>query len=92
MAGDGTREPGLPETLPALLVSEACNAGLTPVAGETRPALSRARLNWVAHLPGARPPTPLRTPGYHRAVLTRRVPHHKISLWRVLGLPWLHPR
>ncbi len=49
MAGTETREPGLPETLSALLVSEACNVGLTPVADETYPPLSRARLNWVAH-------------------------------------------
>ena len=49
MAGAETREPGLPETLLALLVSEACNVGLTPVADETYPPLSRARLNWVAH-------------------------------------------
>jgi len=49
MAGAETREPGLPETLSALLVSEACNVGLTPVADETYPPLSRARLNWVAH-------------------------------------------
>jgi hypothetical protein len=49
MTGAETREPGLPETLSALLVSEACNVGLTPVADETYPPLSRARLNWVAH-------------------------------------------
>jgi TnpA family transposase len=49
MAGAETREPGLPETLSALLVSEACNVGLTPVADETYPPLSRARLNWAAH-------------------------------------------
>ena len=49
LAGAETREPGLPETLSALLVSEACNVGLTPVAEETYPPLSRARLNWVAH-------------------------------------------
>ena len=35
MAGTETRDPGLPETLSALLVSESCNVGLTPVADET---------------------------------------------------------
>lgn len=49
MASTDTREPGLPETLSALLVSEACNVGLTPVADDTYPPLSRARLNWVGH-------------------------------------------
>jgi Tn3 transposase DDE domain len=37
------------ETLSALLVSESCNVGLTPVANENYPPLRRNRLNWVAH-------------------------------------------
>ena len=39
----------MPETLSSLLVSEACNVGLTPVADENHPPLRRDRLNWVAH-------------------------------------------
>jgi hypothetical protein len=38
-----------PGRCPALLVSEACNVGLTLVADETHPPVFRARLNWVAH-------------------------------------------
>jgi Tn3 transposase DDE domain/Domain of unknown function (DUF4158) len=49
MAGTPSREPGLPETLSALLVSESCNVGLTPVADQSYPPLTRERLNWVAH-------------------------------------------
>ena len=49
MAGTETRDPGLPETLSALLVSESCNVGLTPVADPAYPPLTRERLNWVAH-------------------------------------------
>ena len=49
MAGTPSREPGLPETLSALLVSESCNVGLTPVADPAYPPLTRDRLNWVAH-------------------------------------------
>jgi len=46
---EATREEGLPESLSALLVSESCNVGLTPVADETYPPLTRERLNWVGH-------------------------------------------
>jgi lysophospholipase L1-like esterase len=49
VSGAEIREDGLNETLSALLVSEACNIGLTPVVDETRPALTRGRLNWAAH-------------------------------------------
>ncbi len=49
ISGQDVREPGLPETLSALLVSESCNVGLTPVADEIYPPLTRARLNWVGH-------------------------------------------
>jgi Tn3 transposase DDE domain len=45
----GTREARLPESLSALLVSESCNVGLTPVVDENYPPLSRERLNWVGH-------------------------------------------
>jgi TnpA family transposase len=44
-----TREEGLIETLSALLVSESCNVGLTPVADPAYPPLTRERLNWVGH-------------------------------------------
>ena len=40
---EGTREEGLPESLSALLVSESCNVGLTPVADETGVDLQRNR-------------------------------------------------
>jgi TnpA family transposase len=30
-------------------VSESCNVGLTPVADQSYPPLTRERLNWVAH-------------------------------------------
>ena len=60
--------PGLPETLSALLVSESRNVGLTPVADETHPPLSRARLNWVGH-------NYLRS-ATHAAANTRLVDHH----------------
>ena len=49
ISGSEIREDGLGETLSALLVSESCNIGLTPVADETRPPLTRGRLNWAAH-------------------------------------------
>ena len=68
MSGTGIREEGLTETLSALLVSESCNFGLTPVADETRPPLSRARLNWVAH-------NYLRS-ATHAAANTRLVDYH----------------
>ena len=41
--------PGLPESLSALLVSESCNVGRTPVADQTHPPLTRERLNGVGH-------------------------------------------
>jgi hypothetical protein len=68
MAGTPSREPGLPETLPALLVSESCNVGLTPVADPAYPPLTRDRLNWVAH-------NYLRS-ATHAAANTRLVDHH----------------
>ena len=68
MAGTETRDPGLPETLSALLVSESCNVGLTPVADETRRSLTRERLNWVAH-------NYLRS-ATHAAANTRLVDYH----------------
>jgi TnpA family transposase len=49
ISGTPSREPGLPETLSALLVSESCNVGLTPVADQSYPPLTRERLNWAAH-------------------------------------------
>ena len=49
ISGTDTREVDLPESLSALLVSESCNVGLTPVADETYPPLTRERLNWVGH-------------------------------------------
>lgn len=36
--GGSDSDPTLPETLSALLVSEACNVGLTPAADEDYPA------------------------------------------------------
>lgn len=68
ISGQDIREPGLPETLSALLVSESCNVGLTPVADETYPPLSRARLNWVGH-------NYLRS-ATHTAANTRLVDYH----------------
>ena len=49
VSGAEIRDDGLEETLSALLVSEACNIGLTPVVDESRSALTRGRLNWAAH-------------------------------------------
>ncbi|MGH3196941.1 MAG: Tn3 family transposase [Streptosporangiaceae bacterium] len=49
MSGTETREDGLAESLSALLVSESCNVGLTPVADQTYPPLARERLNWAGH-------------------------------------------
>jgi TnpA family transposase len=66
--GTPGREPGLPETLSALLVSESCNIGLTPVADQTYPPLTRERLNWVAH-------NYLRS-ATHAGANTRLVDHH----------------
>ena len=68
MAGTTGREPGLPETLSALLVSESCNVGLTPVADNTYRPLTRDRLNWVAH-------NYLRS-ATHAAANTRLVDYH----------------
>jgi TnpA family transposase len=64
----GELDPTLPETLSALLVSEACNVGLTPVADEDHPPLRRDRLNWVAH-------NYLRS-ATHAGANTRLVDHH----------------
>ncbi|HEY5844512.1 MAG TPA: Tn3 family transposase [Mycobacterium sp.] len=68
IADTHAREPGLPETLSALLVSESCNVGLTPIADETHPPLTRDRLNWVAH-------NYLRS-ATHTAANTRLVDYH----------------
>ena len=68
MSGTETREPGLPESLSALLVSESCNVGLTPVADQTHPPLTRERLNWVGH-------NYLRS-ATHAAANTRLVDYH----------------
>ena len=48
ISGAQTRTEGLLESIAALLVSDACNIGLTPVIDEHHPPLSRDRLNWVA--------------------------------------------
>ena len=49
ISGAPSRAAGLVESLSALLVSEACNVGLTPVVDEDYPPLTRDRLNWTAH-------------------------------------------
>ncbi|MGZ4729111.1 MAG: Tn3 family transposase [Acidimicrobiales bacterium] len=49
ISGAPSRAAGLVESLSALLVSEACNVGLTPVVDEDYPLLTRDRLNWTAH-------------------------------------------
>ena len=49
ISGAPSRTEGLEESLSALLVSEACNVGLTPVVDEDYPPLTRDRLNWTAH-------------------------------------------
>ena len=49
ISGAPSRLDGLKESLSALLVSEACNVGLTPVVDEAYPPLTRDRLNWIAH-------------------------------------------
>jgi len=78
MAGTPSREPGLPETFSALLVSEACNVGLTPVADQSYPPLTRERLNWVAH-------NHLRS-ATHAAANTRLVgPPHRVAARPSLG-------
>jgi TnpA family transposase len=48
ISGSLTRSVGLIESVSALLVSDACNIGLTPVTDEGYLPLSRDRLNWVA--------------------------------------------
>ncbi|EQD69836.1 Transposase, Tn3, partial [mine drainage metagenome] len=48
ISGTQGRASNLIESVSALLVSEACNVGLTPVSDESHPPLSRDRLNWVA--------------------------------------------
>ncbi len=49
ISGAPSRAAGLVESLSGLLVSEACNVGLTPVVDEGCPPLTRDRLNWTAH-------------------------------------------
>ena len=80
MAGDTGREPGLSETLSALLVSESCNVGLTPVADDTHRPLTRDRLNWVAH-------NYLRS-ATHAAANTRLVDYHTPLALAQLGPVW----
>jgi TnpA family transposase len=48
ISGAPTRTTNLHESVAAMIVSDACNVGLTPVAVEDDPALTRDRLNWVA--------------------------------------------
>jgi len=48
ISGSSTRADGLNESISALLVSEACNLGLTPVTDDDYQPLSRDRLNWTA--------------------------------------------
>jgi TnpA family transposase len=48
ISGASARITGLRESVSALLVSDACNVGLTPVSDEAYLPLSRDRLNWVA--------------------------------------------
>lgn len=48
ISGASARTVGLVESVSALLVSDACNVGLTPVVDDNQPRLSRDRLNWVA--------------------------------------------
>lgn len=48
ISGEATRTKNLHESIAAMLVSDACNVGLTPVADENNLALTRGRLNWVA--------------------------------------------
>jgi len=62
MAGAETREPDLPETLSALLVSEACNVGLTPVADETYLSRRDAVRHPCCHHPRRLQPALLRPP------------------------------
>jgi Tn3 transposase DDE domain len=45
----GPRMDGLPVSVAALLVAEACNVGLTPVTDPNSPALTRGRLSHVDH-------------------------------------------
>src|SRR6266581_6847989 len=47
VGGRGPRLDGLPVSVAALLVAEACNVGLTPVTGTDTPALTRGRLSHV---------------------------------------------
>jgi len=78
MAGTGgARDPGLVESLSALLVSESCNVGLTPVTDDNHPPLTRERLNWVAH-------NYLRS-ATHAAANTRLVDHHPAAAGPGLG-------
>lgn len=68
ISGAPSRAEGLEESLCALLVSEACNVGLTPVVDEDNPPLRRDRLNWTAH-------NYLRS-ATHAAANTRLVDYH----------------
>jgi TnpA family transposase len=47
VGGRGPRMDGLPVSVAALLVAEACNVGLTPVTDPNNPALTRGRLSHV---------------------------------------------
>ncbi|MEJ7765310.1 MAG: Tn3 family transposase, partial [Acidimicrobiales bacterium] len=48
ISGAPSRAGGLAESVSALLVADACNVRLTPVADEDYPPLTRDRLNWTA--------------------------------------------
>lgn len=48
ISGAPTRTDNLHDSVAAMIVSDACNVGLTPIADEDNPALTRDRLNWVA--------------------------------------------
>ena len=47
VGGHGPRMEGMPVSVAALLVAEACNVGLTPVTDPNNPALTRGRLSHV---------------------------------------------
>ena len=48
ISGAPSRAAGLVESVSALLVADSWNVGLTPVADEEYPPLTRDRLNWTA--------------------------------------------
>jgi TnpA family transposase len=78
ISGSPARADGLNESISALLTSDACNVGLTPVIDEDYAPLSRDRLNWAAQN--------YTRSATHAAAATRLVDYHAaLDLARAWG-------